>query len=114
MDRIKKYQSLIKKILSDYVELDRKQPTQGVEYLLIADDERGHYFWLNLGWKNGKRINAETIYIRLSEDKISIETDWTENGIAEDLIAAGVPEEDIILAFQPPNIRHLIELEKVA
>ena len=114
MDRMNEYQNLIKKILSEYVELDRRQPTDGVDYLFVADDERGHYFWLNLGWKNGKRINAETVYVRLLDGKIWIETDWTENGIAEDLIAAGVPEDDIVLAFQPPRIRHLVELEKAA
>jgi hypothetical protein len=108
------YRHLIKKILSEYIELDKRQPAEGIEYLLIADDERGHYLWLNLGWKDGKRINAETIYVRIVEGKFCIETDWTENGIAEDLIAAGVPEDDIVLAFQPPSIRHLVELEKAA
>jgi len=108
------YQNLIKKILSEYVELDKRQPTNGVEYVFVADDERGHYFWLNLGWKNGKRINAETVYVRLLNGKFQIETDWTENGIAEDLIAAGVPEDDIVLAFQSPSIRHLVELDKAA
>ena len=114
MDKITKYQKLIKEILSEYIELDKRQTTEGIEYLLVADDKRGHYFWLNLGWKNGKRINSETVYIRLIDGKFRIETDWTENGIAEDLIAAGVPEDDIVLAFQPPNIRQLVELEKAA
>ena len=114
MAGISEYQDLIEKILSRYVELDKLQPTNGIEYLFIADDERGHYFWLNLGWRNNKRINAETVYVRLLKGKFWIETEWTENGIAEDLIAAGVPENDIVLAFQPPNIRHVVELEKAA
>ena len=114
MDKIKKYQKTIKKILSEYIELDKRQPTEGVEYLLVADDERGHYFWLNLGWKSGKRINSETVYVRLLDGKFQIETDWTENGIAEDLTAAGVPEDDIVFAFQPPEIRQLTEFEKAA
>ncbi|WP_442921720.1 element excision factor XisI family protein [Microcoleus sp. Aus8_D2] len=28
-----------------------------------------------------------------------MEEDWTEYGIATDLVAAGVPKEDIVLAF---------------
>jgi hypothetical protein len=34
-----------------------------------------------------------------------IEEDWTEAGIADILVRAGVPREDIVLGFQPPDLR---------
>ncbi|MFM6201853.1 MAG: element excision factor XisI family protein, partial [Dolichospermum sp.] len=37
--------------------------------------------------------------------KIWIQYDDTEEGIANDLIAAGVPKEDIVLGFRHPRIR---------
>ena len=45
-------------------------------------------------------------------DKIEwglIEEDWTEEGIATDLLEAGVPHEDIVLAFHPPEKRPLTD-----
>lgn len=33
----------------------------------------------------------------------------TEDGLALDLVHAGVPKEDIVLAFQPPDMRQFTE-----
>jgi hypothetical protein len=60
---------------------------------------------MNLGWQNGERITGMTVYIRIRDCKFWIEEDWTENGIAIDLVSAGVAKEDIILAFHEPKMR---------
>jgi len=109
MDKLTKYRELIKRILTEYLEIDRRQPTPGVEHLLIMDDERGHYMWLNLGWSGDERVNHVTAYIRLRDGKFWIEEDWTEDGIATDLLEAGVPKEDIVLAFHAPEDRPYTE-----
>jgi len=41
--------------------------------------------------------------------KVWIEEDWTEEGISKDLVAAGIPPEDIVLAFHSPEPRLLTE-----
>ena len=41
--------------------------------------------------------------------KIWVEVDETEEGIATQFLRAGVPREDIVLAFHPPELRHLTE-----
>ncbi len=41
------------------------------------------------------------VHIRIKNHKIWIEEDWTEEGIATDLLNAGVPQSDIVLAFHP-------------
>ena len=46
---------------------------------------------------------------RLKDGKIWLEEDWTEQGIATELLKAGVPKEAIVLAFQPPEMRQLSE-----
>jgi hypothetical protein len=43
--------------------------------------------------------------IRIQDGKVWIEIDGTEDGIANHLLAAGVPKEDIVLGFQPPEMR---------
>jgi hypothetical protein len=105
MDKLTGYRELIKRILTKYVELDNRHPNPEVEHLLIADDERGHYLWLNLGWPKGERLNSPTVYVRLHNGKFWIEEDWTDLGIADELMAAGVPKEDIVLAFLHPEER---------
>jgi len=109
MDKLTRYRELIKRILTEYQEITRRQPTPGIEYLLLMDDERGHYLWLKLGWSGNERVNNITVHVRLREGKFWIEEDWTEDGIATDLLEAGVPREDIVLAFHHPEERPYTE-----
>jgi hypothetical protein len=46
-----------------------------------------------------------TVYVRLRDGKFWVEEDWTEEGIATALLTAGVPKEDIVLAFHEPKMR---------
>src|SRR5262249_11406723 len=104
-----RYRQIIKKILSDYVALDLSQPDPDVDSFMIVDEAHDHYLWMNVGWEEGKRTSGCTVYARLRDGKFWIEEDWTEEGIATDLLAAGVPREDIVLAFQPPEMRKYTE-----
>ena len=45
-------------------------------------------------------------YKRLKDGKISVEEDWTKEGIANELMRAGVPASDIVLSFNPPDLRN--------
>lgn len=105
MDKLTEYRNLIKRILTEYVELSKSQFNGEVEHILIMDDARGHYMWLKLGWEDGKRVKYITVYARLRDGKFWIEEDWTEDGIATDLVREGVPKEDIVLAFHDPETR---------
>lgn len=59
---------------------------------------------MTLGWQKGDRFNGATVYGCLQDNKVWIEEDWTEDGIATELIKAGVPKADIVLAFHEPQI----------
>ena len=109
MDKLTTYRELIKRLLAKCVELDNQHPAPGVEHLLITDDEQGHYIWLNVGWWQRERLNAMTAYVRLKDGKFRIEEDMTEFGIANELLEASVPKEDIVLAFQHPQERQHTE-----
>jgi hypothetical protein len=45
------------------------------------------------------------IHFDIKDDKICIQRDGTEIGIANELMAAGVPKEDIVLEFHAPYKR---------
>jgi len=64
---------------------------------------------LFLGWSHKKKTNNTHIYIRIKNQKIWIEEDWTEEGIANELLREGVPKEDIVLAFYPPEDRKITD-----
>lgn len=105
MDKLTEYPKLIECILTEYVELCNRGRDQDVETFLIVDKPNGHYIWMNLGWQKGDRVSGMTVYVRLRDGKFWIEEDWTEEGIATDLVNAGVPKEDIVLAFHEPKMR---------
>ncbi|MFO5437454.1 MAG: element excision factor XisI family protein, partial [Dolichospermum sp.] len=50
-----------------------------------------------------------SVHIRIKNDKIYIEEDWTQEGIATELLREGVPKEDIVLAFHDPETRKFTE-----
>ena len=62
-----------------------------------------------MGWRNQHRIYGPVLHLDIIDNKIWIQQDGTEVGIANELVELGVPKQDIILAFDPPNLRHLTE-----
>jgi hypothetical protein len=109
MDKVIDYPTLLKDILSRHVELCNRHPNQEVENFLVVDEKKHHYIWMNIGWQKGDRINGITTYVRIRDGKFWIEEDWTEEGIANELINAGVPKENIVLAFHSPKMRPYTE-----
>jgi hypothetical protein len=50
-----------------------------------------------------------TIHIDIRDGKIWIQHDGTEVGVVDELVALGVPKQDIVLAYQPVSGRKLTE-----
>lgn len=61
------------------------------------------------GWNQGLRVYTVLAHIDLRGDKLWIQHDNTESGIATDLVAAGIPKQQIILGFRPPEVRQYTE-----
>jgi serine/threonine protein kinase len=81
----------------------------GTEVQLLFDVERHHYQVLNIGWKEQRRIYRVIIHVDIKDKRIWIQRDGTEIVIANELIAAGVPKEDIVLGFQAPYKREFTD-----
>jgi hypothetical protein len=109
MDKLENYRFLIQKILTNYHQTFSSASPKNVEMLLAFDEVRDQYLWLQVGWTPEERIKGNSVHIRLKNGKIYIEEDWTEEGIANELLREGVPKSDIVLAFQEPNIRQFTE-----
>jgi hypothetical protein len=109
MDNLTHYKNVIKQILTEYQRISAQVPVFDVDEVLMFDDERSHYLWFNVGWKQGKRVKGISVYVRIKNEKIYIEEDWTEEGIATDLLREGVSQSDIVLAFHPLEKRQFTE-----
>lgn len=108
MDTRLRYQEIIKTILREHANFRNTIP-DGYQSQLLFDDERGGYLVLDIGWNENNYLHATPIHINLIGDKIWIQYDDTEEGVATDLLAAGVPKEDIVLGFRHPRVREYTE-----
>lgn len=105
MERVETYRTLLKELLTQQAQVMNQGPQREIETELTFDEERDHYMLLRLGWTPEGRLFVPTLYARLQNGKIWIENDWTEEGLATGLLEHGVPPEDVVLAFHPPEMR---------
>lgn len=103
MDRTEQYRRIIKRVISEYAAFDPS--THAVEAETVFDDERGHYELVYLGWENRRRVHGTVLHVDIRDGKIWIQHDGTQDGIADELLAAGVPHEHIVLGFHHPDKR---------
>ncbi|MEY3403333.1 MAG: hypothetical protein RLZZ86_2949 [Cyanobacteriota bacterium] len=104
MDTKLKYQEIIKSILTETAEYRASIP-DGYNSQVLFDDEHERYLVLDIGWSEDQYLHTTPIHVDLIDNKIWIQYDDTEEGIANDFIAAGVPTQDIVLGFRHPKIR---------
>ena len=71
------------------------------------DRERDHYEVVHVGWDKARRVHGSIVHIDIINGQVWIQHDGTDRPVADELLAAGIPPEDIVLAFHPPRLRHL-------
>jgi hypothetical protein len=104
MDTRLAYQKIIKNILKEHAQYRASIP-DSYDSQVLFDDERGRYLVLDIGWNGEKYLHATPIHIDLIDNKIWIQYDDTEEGVANDLLAAGISKHDIVLGFRHPKVR---------
>ena len=107
MDTVASYRELVKKILSDYAGIPFASGE--TRTLAVFDTEGDHYLLMLLGREGVKRVHGCLVHVDIIGGKIWIQRDGTEDGIAEELVRAGVPKEHIVLGFRSPQMRRYTE-----
>jgi hypothetical protein len=103
MDKVSSYRQIIQDILTAHGQI---QPAYGeIEMQILFDTLRDRYQVLRAGWLQKKRVYGVLIQIDLKGETIWIQYDGTEVGVANELIARGVPKENIVLAYHSPFLR---------
>ncbi|RWX44152.1 XisI protein [Candidatus Electrothrix aarhusensis] len=102
MKRVGRYRKYIRKIIARHSYL----PAYGdAEVQQIFDTEHDHYQLVHTGWYESERLYGCILHLDIRDDRIWIQYDGTETGIADELAELGVPKEDIVLAYHPPYKR---------
>jgi hypothetical protein len=109
MENLTHYQHLIKQFMGQFAEIVNSQPASGTEMVTIFDDQHQQYLLLNMGWTQNYHLHHTTLHVYLRDGKVWIEEDWTEKGFANYLLEQGVSRSEIVLAFQPPQLRPLTD-----
>jgi hypothetical protein len=95
-------------IVRSLIERDARSVRPGhgeIEPLALADDQHGSYMLVYLGWSGDTRHHDVIVHARVRDGKVWIERDGTVEGFANALTQAGIPAEDIVLAFHHPRKR---------
>ncbi len=102
MDSLEKDRAVVERVLCECAQF---YAAKEARTLTIFDRVRDQYLLLDEGWDGFKRIHVAWVHIELKEGYFWIQKDGTQEGIAVDLINAGIPRERIVLAFKHPSLR---------
>lgn len=107
MDHLNRHRQVIQQLIARHAQY---KPSHGcIETVPMCDPTSDNYLLMDIGWDNTGRVHAVVFHLRLRDGKIWIEWDGTEYGIAQELVDAGIPKTEIVLAFYRPERRALTE-----
>lgn len=103
MDTLTKYRESIYQILKSHADIPYSYGE--IKSEVVVSQDQNHYLLMISGWNGNLRIHGCVVDVEIINDKIWIQRDGIEDGITDDLVAAGVPKDKIVLAFHPPEVR---------
>lgn len=103
MDKVARYRDIVGKLIAEYASF---RPSHGqIDTEAIVDRERDHYEVMHVGWDGIRRIHGSVVHVDIINGKVWVQYDGTNRPVAEELLAAGIPREDIVLGFHPMELR---------
>jgi hypothetical protein len=105
--QITHYRQIIERVLTKYTEIPYAYGSMKSE--TVFDRTADRYLLLTIGWHGAKRIHGCLVHVDIIDNKVWIQRDDTEYGIAYELEEAGIPKQHIVLGFQMPEVRPFTE-----
>jgi hypothetical protein len=103
MDSLNQLQVILETTLKEYTEIP--YASGDLQCRLIVSNDRHHFLLIVQGWEDDIQVHSCLVHLEIIGDKIWIHRDGLENGIADDLLRAGIPKHQIVLGFHPPDVR---------
>jgi hypothetical protein len=105
MDRVARYREIVRRLVEEYASYP---PSHGeIAAEAVVDPLKDHYEVMHVGWDGPRRVHGAVVHLDIIDGKVWIQYDGTNRPVADELLAAGIPPEDIVLAFHPPKVRPL-------
>ncbi len=103
MASVMSYREIVRRLILEHA---THKPKHGdIELKAVIDAKQGLYQVQQIGWQNKRRVHGTSVHIDLIGDKIWVQHDGTRDGVANELVEAGIPREDIVLGFRPAHVR---------
>ncbi|NEQ95703.1 MAG: XisI protein [Cyanothece sp. SIO2G6] len=103
MDKLEHYRQIIREILNNHTKVAYKNSE--IKFETVFDNESDRYLLMILGRENKRYEHGCLIHLDIINEKIWIQRDGTELGVANELVEAGVPKNNIVLGFKSPERR---------
>ncbi len=103
MDTLEKYRGTVRDIIRKYAEIPYSYGN--IQSQTVFDRDADHYLLMIAGREGVRRVHGCLVHIDIIGGKIWIQRDGTEEGIAAELLKAGIPKDRIVLGFRSPEMR---------
>ncbi len=107
MASIEDYRIHIKQLLTKYGSYSYRYGE--VESQTLFDTDHDHYQLVRVGWENKQRVYGCVLHLDIKDGKVWIQWNSSDIDIGEELVALGVPKQDIVIGFQPEYLRQYSE-----
>ncbi len=107
VDTVETYRQIIQQVLTEYAQIPFAYGD--IEAQTVFDCQSDRYLLMLVGRDGKRRIHGCLIHVAIINDKIWIQRDGTEVGIANELVSRGIPKDQIVLAFYSPEHRQHTE-----
>jgi hypothetical protein len=101
-DTLNHWRRTIKKILTDLAAIPFPEVVN-MTAKTVFDETTDAYLVVVEGWQDVRRLHGCLAHVEIKGDKIWIQQDGTEDGVAGDLLAAGIPKDHVVLGFKSPQ-----------
>src|SRR5262245_15627260 len=106
METAERYRQIVRKVIAEYT----GKPSHGdINSELVIDKDQNHFEVMQVGWHEDERVHGTVVHVDIINGKVWIQYDGTDRPIADELVQAGIPREDIVLAFHPADVRKYTE-----
>ena len=103
MDQLTRYRQIARAVIEGYA---RHRVSHGrIESEAVIDPARDHYELMQVGWDGPRRVHGSVVHFDIIDGKFWVQYDGTDRPVVDELEEAGVPKDDIVLAFQPVERR---------
>ena len=112
MDKLNNYRKIVQNVILPYSNLHYAN-APNVKNEAIFDEKNDRYLIMSVGWEADERQHSCVVHVDIINEKIWIQEDNLEDGIADELVENGIPKSEIVLGFHEPKIRKYTEFATI-